>query len=97
MGKQTEKPDARPRATGRRSVRDPRPGVISVTKRRGPSRVAKANLRDRIRRDTASMMDGSFLDMLKKQGYEEVPLEELQDRLSKLRDELAPLIVAGRG
>jgi hypothetical protein len=35
--------------------------------------------------------------MLKKQGYEEVPLEELQDRLSKLRDELAPLIVAGRG
>lgn len=78
------------------SVRDPRPGVISATKKRGPSRTAKANLRGRINDDTAIMRGGSLLTMLKSQGYEEVPLEELQDRLSKLPDELGPLMVAGR-
>ncbi len=78
------------------SVRDPRPGVISATKRRGPSRTAKANLRQRINEDTAIMRGGTLLTMLKTQGYEEVPLEELQDRLSKLPDELGPLMVAGR-
>lgn len=78
------------------SVRDPRPGVIAATKKRGPSRTAKANLRQRINEDTAIMRGGTLLTMLKSQGYEEVPLEELQDRLSKLPDELGPLMVAGR-
>lgn len=78
------------------SVRDPRPGVISTTRRRGPSRAAKATLRERINQDTAVMRGGTLLSMLKSQGYEEVPLEELQDRLSKLSDELGPVIVAGR-
>lgn len=78
------------------SVRDPRPGVVAATRKRGPSRVAKANLRGRITQDTAIMRNGGLLALLKSQGYEEVPLEELQDRLSKLSDELGPVIVAGR-
>ena len=92
MGKRTEGP----RGTTHSSVRDPRPGVISATRRRGPSRTAKANLRERISKDTAVMRSSSLLAMLKSQGYEEVPLEELQDRLSKLPDELGPIMVAGR-
>ncbi len=84
------------RGTSHGSVRDPRPGVISATRRRGPSRVAKATLRDRITQDTAIMRGGTLLNLLKSQGYEEVPLDELQDRLSKLPDELGPVIVAGR-
>ncbi len=92
MGKRGENE----RGASHGSVRDPRPGVISATRRRGPSRVAKANLRGRITEDTAIMRGGNLLSLLKSQGYEEVPLEELQDRLSKLPDELGPVIVAGR-
>ncbi len=84
------------RGSSHSSVRDPRPGVISATRRRGPSRTAKANLRERINKDTAVLRDSTLLSMLKSQGYEEVPLEELQDRLSKLPDELGPMMVAGR-
>ena len=84
------------KGTSHGSVRDPRPGVISATRRRGPSRAAKATLRERINHDTAVLRGGTLLAMLKSQGYEEVPLEELQDRLSKLPDELGPVIVAGR-
>ncbi|MFO0773456.1 MAG: hypothetical protein U0172_02165 [Nitrospiraceae bacterium] len=84
------------RSSGHGSVRDPRPGVITATRRRGPSRVAKAGLRGRITEDTQLMRAGTLLTLLKSQGYEEVPLEELQDRLSKLPDELGPVIVAGR-
>ena len=92
MGKRTDSS----RGATHSSVRDPRPGVISATRRRGPSRTAKANLRERITQDTATMRRSTLLVMLKSQGYEEVPLEELQDRLSKLPDELGPVMVAGR-
>jgi len=33
---------------------------------------------------------------LRKEGYEEVPLDELQDRLSKLQGPLAEIILKGR-
>ncbi|GKS58821.1 hypothetical protein YTPLAS18_23480 [Nitrospira sp.] len=92
MGKRTNSS----RSTTHSSVRDPRLGVITATRRRGPSRAAKANLRERIVQDTATMRRSTLLVMLKSQGYEEVPLEELQDRLSKLPDELGPVMVAGR-
>ena len=34
---------------------------------------------------------------LRKEGYEEAPLDELQDRLSKLQGPLADIILKGRG
>jgi hypothetical protein len=52
---------------------------------------------ERIQRDTKEMSDGVFLTSLRKQGYEELPLEEIQDRLSKLRTALAEFIVSRRG
>ncbi len=91
MAKESDSPRA-----SHGSVRDPRPGVVAATRRRGPSRTAKASLRQRINQDTTIMRGGALLAMLKSQGYEEVPLDELQDRLSKLPDELGPLMVAGR-
>ncbi len=65
--------------------------------RRTPSRLAKATLLQRIREDTKQVKAGSLTHTLRKQGYDEVPLDELQDRLSKLRTPLADLIVSGRG
>ncbi len=67
------------------------------SQRRMPSRLAKATLLQRIREDTKQVKAGSLTHTLRKQGYEEVPLDELQDRLSKLRTPLADLIVSGRG
>ncbi len=65
--------------------------------RRAPSRMAKAGLLKRIREDTKAAMSGSLLTTLRRQGYEEIPLDELQDRLSKLRTPLAELILSERG
>ena len=65
--------------------------------RRTPSRLAKARLNERIREDTKELREGSLLRSLRKQGYEEVPLDELQDRLSKVRTPLADLILLERG
>lgn len=67
------------------------------SQRRTPSRLAKATLLQRIKEDTKQVKAGSLTHTLRKQGYEEVPLDELQDRLSKLRTPLADLIVSGRG
>jgi hypothetical protein len=39
---------------------------------------------------------GNLADTLRKEGYEEVPLDELQDRLSKLKGPLADIILKGR-
>ena len=65
--------------------------------RRTPSRLAKARLAERIREDTKTLRAGSLTDTLRKQGYEEIPLQELQDRLSKLRTSLTETILSGRG
>jgi hypothetical protein len=60
------------------------------------SRLAKRRLNDRLKDDTASFNQGNLGDTLRKEGYEEVPLDELQDRLSKLPGPLAEIILRGR-
>lgn len=60
------------------------------------SRLAKRRLSDRLRDDTASFNQGNLADTFRKEGYEEVPLDELQDRLSKLPGPLAAVILKGR-
>ena len=68
-------------------------------KRRGPQtarRAAKQGLQERMRADTGEVHRGSLVAGLRKQGYEELPLEEIQDRLSKLRTALAEFIVTRR-
>ena len=60
------------------------------------SRLAKRRLNDRLKEDTSSFNNGSLADTLRKEGYEEVPLDELQDRLSKLQGPLAEIILKGR-
>jgi hypothetical protein len=62
-----------------------------------PSRVAKRRAIERIQRDTTEVRNGSLLTTLRRQGYEELPLDEIQDRLSKLKNALAELIVSRRG
>lgn len=62
-----------------------------------PSRVAKKRAIERIQHDTMEVRHGSLLTTLRRQGYEELPLDEIQDRLSKLRNALAELIVSRRG
>jgi hypothetical protein len=52
---------------------------------------------ERIHRETQEVNGGSLLTTLRKQGYEELPLEEIQDRLSKLRTALGEFIVSRRG
>lgn len=65
--------------------------------RQGSSRQGKKQVLERIKQDTGQIQVGSFLSTLRKQGYEELPLEEIQDRLSKLRTSLAEFIVSRRG
>ncbi len=60
------------------------------------SRLAKRRLNDRLKDDTDSFNQGNLADTLRKEGYEEVPLDELQDRLSKLPGPLAEIILKGR-
>ena len=62
-----------------------------------PSRVAKKNLLERLRHDTAELNNDTLLTGLRKQGYQELPLEDIQDRLSKLRTSLAEFIISRRG
>lgn len=65
--------------------------------RRTPSRLAKARVVERIQRETQEVNGGSLLTTLRRQGYEELPLEEIQDRLSKLTTALGEFIVSRRG
>ena len=65
--------------------------------RRTPSRMAKARLLERLRDDTKEVNTGGLLRSMRRLGYDEVPLDELQDRLSKLRTPLADLILLQRG
>src|SRR5574337_1270981 len=69
---------------------------LTKTGRKLSSRVAKRRLGDRLKDDTASFNQGNLAETLRKQGYEEVPLDELQDRLSKLQGPLAAVILKGR-
>lgn len=86
--KTTEKPIARaPRSRGR---------GLTKSGQKISSRLAKRRLGERLKADTAAFNQGNLVDTLRKQGYEEVPLDELQDRLSKLQAPLADVILKGR-
>lgn len=61
------------------------------------SRLAKRRLNERLKGDTSAFNNGNLADTLRKEGYEEAPLDELQDRLSKLQGPLADIILKGRG
>lgn len=65
--------------------------------RQGSSRQGKKRVLERIKQDTGQIQLGSLMVTLRRQGYEELPLEEIQDRLSKLRTSLAEFIVSRRG
>lgn len=85
--------------SGRAISRAPRSRGRGLTKQSGQkvsSRLAKRRLNDRLKNDTASFSRGNLADTLRKEGYEEVPLDELQDRLSKLPGPLAEIILKGR-
>ena len=80
-----------------RRPRAGKPGKRTGSRRRTSSRLAKARILDRIRQDTQEVNTGSLVNTLRKQGYEELPLEEIQDRLTKLRTTLSEFILAERG
>ncbi|MFQ5931554.1 MAG: hypothetical protein ACE5MM_04025 [Nitrospiraceae bacterium] len=90
------------RRSARRSAteRPKRPRTRARARKRGrqtSSRAAKARALERIQLDTKEVKEnGSLLRLLRKQGYEEVPLDELQDRLSKIRTALGEFIVSRR-
>ncbi|MGH7256678.1 MAG: hypothetical protein ACREI3_12985 [Nitrospirales bacterium] len=85
------------RATAKKAVKRPRGKEAGGRPRRRASRIAKENLLVRIKQDTTAINAGSILKSLRKLGYDEVPLDEIQDRLSKIRDPLAGLVIARRG
>lgn len=60
------------------------------------SRLAKQRLNERLKKDTESFNQDNLAVTLRKEGYEELPLDELQDRLSKLPGPLAEIILKGR-
>lgn len=93
MSKMTK---AKRRGTPRRP-RAGKSGKRTGSRRRASSRLAKARILDRIRQDTQEVNSGSLVPTLRKQGYEELPLEEIQDRLTKLRTTLSEFILAERG
>jgi hypothetical protein len=86
------------KTAGKSTGRAPRSRGRGLTKsgERVSSRLAKRRLNDRLKDDTASFNQGNLADTLRKEGYEEVPLDELQDRLSKLQGPLAEVILKGR-
>lgn len=69
---------------------------LTKTGEKVSSRLAKRRLGDRLKQDTASFNQGNLAETLRKQGYEEAPLDEIQDRLSKLHGPLAEVILKGR-
>lgn len=69
----------------------------AATKRRMPSRIMKRRLRERLASDTQVVNGDRIVGIFRKQGYyEELPLDELQDRLSKLHSPLAESLLKGR-
>ncbi len=91
----------RRRSTGRsaknRAKRPPARASRRKKARQTTSRAAKARALERIQLDTKEVKESSdLLRILRKQGYEELPLDELQDRLSKIRTALGEFIVSRR-
>lgn len=86
------------KTAGKTASRAPRSRGRGLTKsgQKVSSRLAKRRLSDRLKDDTASFNQGNLADTFRKEGYEEVPLDELQDRLSKLQGPLAEVILKGR-
>jgi len=68
----------------------------NTSNRRMPSRISKQRAVERLKRDTEAVNRASLLPSLRRQGYEELPIEDIQDRLSKLRTALAEFIVSRR-
>lgn len=69
---------------------------LTVTKQRVPSRLAKRRLGERLKNNTTLFNQGNLADKFRKEGYDELPLDELQDRLSKMSGPLAAIILKGR-
>lgn len=92
-----KKKTGKTRATSKRASASERleDGGLS-SRRRMPSRLIKRRLVERLRQDTAAMNSGSLTTPFRKLGYEDLPLDELQDRLSKLQSPLAEVILKGR-
>jgi hypothetical protein len=85
------------RSSPKPPVRSKSRGDDDDVNRQGSSRQGKKRVLARIQLETSQINAGSFLTTLRRQGYEELPLEEIQDRLSKLRTALAEFIVTRRG
>ena len=65
--------------------------------RRLSSQAMKKRLRERLAADTQQVLHSEIVSIFRKQGYyEELPLDELQDRLSKLQSPLADSLLKGR-
>lgn len=65
--------------------------------RRLSSQAMKKRLRERLAADTQQVLQSGLVGIFRKQGYyEELPLDELQDRLSKLQSPLADSLLKGR-
>ena len=65
--------------------------------RRLSSQAMKKHLRERLTADTQQVLKSDLVSIFRKQGYyEELPLDELQDRLSKLQSPLAESLLKGR-
>jgi hypothetical protein len=83
---------------GHTSTRAPRSRGrgLTVIHQRVPSRLAKRRLGERLKIDTASFNQGNLADKLRKEGYDELPLDVLQYRLSKMSGHIAAIIFKGR-
>lgn len=80
------------RKTGTEKVADEGNG-----ERRLSSQTMKKRLRARLAADTQQVLQSEIVSIFRKQGYyEELPLDELQDRLSKLQSPLADSLLKGR-
>ncbi len=80
------------RKTGTRKAGEPVTGG-----RRLSSQAMKKRLRERLIADTQQVLKSDLVSIFRKQGYyEELPLDELQDRLSKLQSPLAESLLKGR-
>lgn len=65
--------------------------------RRPSSQAMKKRLRERLAADTQQVLQSDIVGIFRKQGYyEELPLDELQDRLSKLQSPLVDSLLKGR-
>lgn len=80
----------------KRATRSDSSASDDSARRRTPSRISKQRAVERLKRDTEAVNRASLLTSLRRQGYEELPIEEIQDRLSKLRTALAEFIVSRR-